>query len=93
MTKQQEEVTDNTDTTTTPKNGMTQVKTVYARVAVILLALQLGFTGYIVKQMMQMQSESVAAPRGDVMRNSPQQAVDATVPSAESLPQDAKENE
>ena len=68
---------------------MTQVKTVYARVAVILLALNFCFTGYIVKQVMQIQSESIAAPKVTTKKMTP--AVQA-VPDVESLPRDVKED-
>ncbi len=77
--------------TTASDNGMTQVKTLYARVAMILLALNFCFTGYVVKQVMQMQSESMAAPKGATTKTSPA----ATEPnsSVDNLPQDAEKEE
>jgi hypothetical protein len=41
----------NTDNTDNKTAKLTQVKTVYARAAIVLLALNMGFTGYITYSM------------------------------------------
>ena len=72
---------------------MTQVKTLYARVAMILLALNFCFTGYVVKQVMQMQAESMAAPKGTTTTNTSPAATDPNSSVDKDLPQDAEKEE
>ena len=45
-------------------SSLTSVKTVYARAAIILLALNFGFTGYLTYNMNQVQTELVESMQG-----------------------------
>ena len=47
-------------------SSLTQVKTIYARAAIILLAINFAFTGYLTYNMNQIQTELVESLQGQV---------------------------
>ena len=70
------------------KSSLTSVKTVYARAAIILLALNFGFTGYLTHNMNQIQSDLVDSMQG-VAATKATGAVAATISTSTEAPQPA----
>jgi|TARA_R110000824_G_scaffold63834_1_gene167414 hypothetical protein len=78
----------NKQTSCEPKGSLTQVSTTYARICVILLALNFGITGYVLTGVMKIQQET-SQTQIPATRATPQAR---TAASAESAPSSAAES-